>query len=90
MGCDSKRYNKFIKAWYWVEGANLRRKLLTDERGQSTVEYAVVLGALLCIVMAVGALGNAVSGGTFIRHGVMAASHCLQGSVGGIVDVFCY
>ncbi len=66
------------------------QRLVRDARGQSTVEYAVVLGALLCVVVALGVLAHAVGDGLFVRHAVMAASHNVQGAGGGVVDVFCF
>lgn len=60
------------------------------ERGQSTIEYAIVLGASLCIIVAAGALVDLISDGTLSRHIVSAASHNIQGSAGGMVDVFCF
>lgn len=63
---------------------------LRDERGQSTVEFAVVMAAGLAIVVAIGALSNAVEGGMFVEHAVMAASHSLSGALGGAADVFSY
>lgn len=63
---------------------------LRDERGQSTVEFAVVMAAGLAIVVALGALSNAAESGLFVRHAVMAASHSLGGMLGGAADVFSY
>lgn len=54
------------------------------------MEYAVVLGAIMCIVVALGALGNAASDGQFVQHAIMAASHNIQDSAGGAIDVFCF
>lgn len=75
------------------EDAYFRRVLrgyAFDERGQSTVEYAVVMAALLCVIGAIGMLGNAVDAGMFVQHAIAAASHNLQGMLGGVVDVFSY
>lgn len=49
-----------------------------------------MLGALLCVVVALGALAQAIESGLFVQHAVMAASHHVQGAGGGIVDVFCF
>lgn len=75
------------------EDAYFRRVLrgcAFDERGQSTVEYAVVMAAMLCVVAALGMLGNAVDAGLFVQHAVASASHHLQGMLGGVTDVFSY
>lgn len=75
------------------EDAYFRRVLrgfAVDERGQSTVEYAVVMAAMLCVIAALGMLGNAVDAGMFVQHAVAAASHHLQGALGGVTDVFSY
>lgn len=73
-------------------GGHLERhkQLVAGTAGQSTVEYAVVLGALVCIVVALGALSSAVSDGVLVQHAITAASHNVEGSAGGAVDVFCY
>lgn len=64
--------------------------LASDERGQSTAEYALVLGASLAVVVGVGMLWGAVDGGMFVRHAVASASHNIQGMAESVVDVFCY
>lgn len=73
-------------------GSNIERhkQLVDDIRGQSSVEFAIVLGAIMCIVVALGALASAIYDGMFVEHAVMAASHNVEGSVGGTIDVFCY
>lgn len=73
--------------------AHFRRVLMglaSDERGQSTVEYAVVMAASLAVVVALGLLWNAVDDGLFVQHAVASASHNVQGAFGGVADVFCY
>ena len=54
------------------------------------MEYAVVMAAMLCVIAAIGMLGNAIDGGLFVRHAIASASHCLQDSLGGVIDVFCF
>lgn len=70
------------------------RKALTsasaDERGQSTVEYAVIAAAFIAIVVALGALSNALDEGMFVRHAIAAASHNVESGIGGVVDAFCF
>lgn len=72
---------------------HFRRVLMglgSDERGQSTVEYAVVMAASLAVVVTLGMLWDAVDGGMFVQHAVASASHNVQGAIGGMADVFCY
>lgn len=64
--------------------------LLHDDEGQSTVEYAIVLGAFLAIAIALGALWRAMDDGTFLEHALSAASHHLSLSAAGVIDVFLY
>ena len=54
------------------------------------MEYTVVLGALLCVVAGLGALASAVGDGVLVQHAIAAASHHVEGSVGGAIDAFCY
>ena len=54
------------------------------------MEYAVVMAAMLCVIAVLGMLGNAVDAGLFVQHAIASASHSLQNSLGGAIDVFCY
>lgn len=69
---------------------NFIRVKIHESQGQSTVEYALVLSAVLCIVVAIGSLMNLLHDGTFIRHAINAASHNIESVFGGAVDVFCF
>lgn len=72
---------------------HFRRVLLglpADERGQSTVEYAIVMGACLAIFIALGALSGATGDGMLVEHAAASASHHIGGAIEGIVDVFCF
>ena len=61
------------------------------ERGQSTVEYAVVTAAFLALLLGLGLLWRSLSSGAFVDHAVLSASHHIQTSVlGGCVDVLLY
>ncbi len=66
------------------------KRLVADERGQSSVEYAIVLSALLCVLVGIGALMGVLDEGVFVHHAVTSASHCLQSSLTGITDLFCF
>lgn len=58
--------------------------------GQSTVEYAVVLVAVLCVVVALGALWRALETGLFVEHALASASHHVRACAGWVADVFAY
>ena len=59
--------------------------------GQSTVEYVVVLAALLAVVVGLGALVHLFSNGTVANHAVFSASHHVGGdSLGAVLDVFTF
>lgn len=67
------------------------RQRLNDSRGQGTVEFAVVCAAFISIVVALGALWQALQGGLFVDHALASASHHLQSvSAGAVGDVFLY
>ena len=61
-----------------------------EERGQSTVEYAMVLAASLAVVVGLGMLWGAVDGGMFVQHAVASASHNIQGMAGSGAGVLCH
>lgn len=80
-----------------VDAGRCRRRLFgslvgagEDERGQSTVEYAVVAATFVAIVVALGFLSDALDDGILVRHAVAAASHNVESGIGGVVDVFCF
>ena len=53
----------------------LSRRGLTacDNRGQATVEYAIVFVAFLALVVALGALWDVLSGGLVVQHALQSA-----------------
>ena len=67
----------------------LARKTL-DRSGQGTVEFAIVTAALLAVVVGLGALWRLFGDGIVLDHALASASHHLSGSIGAIIDVFCY
>lgn len=69
---------------------NVLRGISQDEKGQSTVEYAVIVGASLAIVVALGLLAEALNDGMFVQHAISAASHNMQVIIGGAADVFSF
>lgn len=88
--CRAGRWKCQLQGLSAVRRKRLLARVLHDEGGQSTVEYAIVLGALLCVLVAVGLLARAVDSGMLVQHALMAASHNVSGSVGGAIDVFAY
>lgn len=61
------------------------------ERGQATVEYAVVAGALVAVVVGLGALWRLAESGALVDHAVLSASHHIHmATLGGGADVLLY
>lgn len=65
-------------------------RLLADQRGQATVEYALLLAAFLAVLVGLGLLMRAFEEGLFVDHGLAAASHHIQASMGWWADVLGY
>lgn len=63
---------------------------MKDTSGQSTVEFAIVLGALISILIALGLLKGLFSDGKIFDHVIGSASHNVGQSIQGIVDVFVF
>lgn len=67
------------------------RGALAEERGQSTVEYALVLGAFLAMAVALAALWRLLGQGAGADIASRAASHGLgAGTVAALQDVLLY
>ena len=61
------------------------------ERGQGTVEFALVMAAFLAVVVACGALWRGLEAGMFVDHALTSASHHVQMTMpGSVADVFLY
>lgn len=61
------------------------------ERGQSTVEFAVVTAGFLAATVALGAMWHAFNGGMLVEHALSVASHHVQSvAPTTIADVFLY
>ena len=71
------------------EGKRRPSCLDVDEAGQSSVEYALVLGAFLALVLALGLVWSVVGQGGLQRASERAASHAIEGAgaVDGIRDL---
>lgn len=64
---------------------------LQSDRGQSTVEFAIVLAAFICVALGFSALWHAFDQGLFVLHALQSASHHLQGvDLGAWSDVLAY
>lgn len=65
--------------------------MMGDERGQGTVEYAVVLLAFLAMIIAFGVLWHFLNGAAPVSHALQSASHHIQSAApGALGDVFMY
>ena len=61
------------------------------ERGQSTVEYAVIMAAFAVVLAGLAAFLHAFQGGMFVDHALSVASHHVTGAVPAtIADIFLY
>lgn len=71
------------------EGKRRPSCLAVDEAGQSSAEYALVLGAFLALVLALGLVWSVVGQGGLQRASERAASHAIEGAgaVDGIRDL---
>lgn len=68
-----------------------RGSIACKDRGQATVEYAIVFIAFLALVLALGALWDVLSGGLVVKHALQSASHHLSGVAPEVVfDAFLY
>ena len=64
---------------------------LSEKTGQATVEYVVVLAALLAVVVGLGALSGLVRDGVVVAQALFSASHHVAGeAVGMVLDVFAF
>jgi Flp pilus assembly pilin Flp len=61
------------------------KDLRFSEAGQSTVEYALIAAAFAAIVVALGVLWRAVSGGDFAQIVLDALTHRLMAGLADIV-----
>ena len=67
-----------------------RHQWLVGDRGQGTVEYAIITVAFLGIITACGMIFRAFEAGAFVEHALDSASHSMHASVGWITDVFSF
>jgi hypothetical protein len=73
------------------DGARASLRLLWSQGGQSTLEYALVLGSLLASVLALASVWRAGGDGSLQRVALEAASHVLGGGGSqGLRDVLLF
>lgn len=82
MGRDRRGYQQPLTAF--------ALRLARGTSGQGTVEYAIVVAALLAVVVGVGALGRAIGSGLFVEHALASASYHVAGATGAVIDVFAF
>lgn len=63
-------------------------RLLSEDRAQGTLEYALTVLAFLAMVVALAALVRAGGEGAFVRQAEESASHALDGW--GLLDIALY
>ena len=65
LECHSRRHQRLVSR------AN-------DQKGQSTVEFAVVTAGFLAVTVALSAVWHALGEGLFVEHALAVASHHVQ------------
>lgn len=66
------------------------KRLVADERGQATLEYALVTAALMAVVVGLWAVRQLFFGGLAADHALAAASHHVDGAWGWVCDVLAF
>ena len=62
-----------------------------SQRGQSTVEFAIVTVGFIAVTLALSALWHALGDGLLVEHALAVASHHIQGiAPATLVDLFLY
>lgn len=87
MEFDSRGDKQLVKSGGFLKTAS------SDfvERGQSTIEYAVIMAAFAVILAGLAALLHAMQSGIFIEHALSVASHHVGSVVPAVVaDIFLY
>ena len=91
IGAHARGAPRCARAWRTLGRHRLGNKQpLGNERGQGTVEYAIVTAAFLCVIVAGTALWRALPQGLFVDHGLASASHHLAGAATWIADVLVF
>lgn len=61
------------------------RRMWRDESGQSTVEFCIVVGAFMAVVLGGWAMLKAFAGGMLGLHAISSAAHVLAASPAGVL-----
>ena len=62
-----------------------------SERGQATVEFAVITAGFLAMMLALSAVWHAIGDGLLVDHAIAVASHHLQtAALATVSDIFLY
>lgn len=96
LECHNNRNSRSLISFFrrgkeadvWFKKALMGK--LNEGLGQSTVEYALLSAAFLAIVLGLGALSDLLGDGVVVSHAISAASHGVQNSIGGAIDVFSF
>lgn len=99
MGRHSGRHGKAVAAAF-LGGSRLLRaplgqtppfRVASNERGQATVEFALVTAGFIAATVALAAFWHAIADGLLADHAVAVASHHLQtAALPTITDIFLY
>ena len=64
---------------------------IKNEKGQATVEFAIVTAGFLAIVLGLGSFWHSFDSGVFVEHALAAASHHINlAAIGAAADIFLY
>ena len=85
LGLDRKWNELSLKRTLGALGSKIM-----SSKAQSSVEFAIVAIVILIIALGVGSIANRLNDGTFVDHAIASASHNIENSFGGLIDVFAY
>ncbi len=72
-------------------GKSCAKRFSFCEKGQSTVEFAVVMAGFAAVLVGLAALMHAFESGVFVQHAASVASHHVAAVVPvTIADIFLY
>lgn len=63
---------------------------IKNVKGQATVEFALIAFVLIVIVVGLGALLRQMNLGVLLDHAIVASSHTITHSIGGVLDALVY
>ena len=62
------------------------RRIVACSKGQSTVEWAIVMAALIAVVIGLGCLWRLGDSGAFVQHALLSAPNHVSASAGAWCD----